>query len=115
MIKFSAESNTFFLGTESSSYIIKILDNGLLCHKYYGAAVACDNFDYLNLFKKHEYMPDTVLNGVSVAKDSTPQEYPAFGRGDFRSPAACPRFPVFPISTEMPKTPKPLKSFYPTV
>ena len=65
MIKFSAESNTFFLGTESSSYIIKILDNGLLCHKYYGAAVACDNFDYLNLFKKHEYMPDTVLNGVA--------------------------------------------------
>ena len=98
MIKFSAESNTFFLGTESSSYIIKILDNGLLCHKYYGAAVACDNFDYLNLFKKHEYMPDTVLNGVSVAKDSAPQEYPAF-----------------PILTEMPKTPKPLKSFYPTV
>lgn len=89
MIKFSAESNTFFLGTESSSYIIKILDNGLLCHKYYGAAVACDNFDYLNLFKKHEYMPDTVLNGVSVAKDSAPQEYPAFGRGDFRSPAIC--------------------------
>ncbi len=60
----------------------------------------------------------------------------AFGRGDFRSPAVCvedscgrrvnerfyksheifrgvPRFPVSPILTEMPKTPKPLKSFYP--
>ncbi|MFQ8952338.1 MAG: hypothetical protein ACLR56_04515 [Oscillospiraceae bacterium] len=57
MIKFSAESNTFFLGTESSSYIIKILDNGLLCHKYYGAAVACDNFDYLNLFKSTNICP----------------------------------------------------------
>ncbi|MFQ8952337.1 MAG: glycoside hydrolase family 36 N-terminal domain-containing protein [Oscillospiraceae bacterium] len=33
-------------------------------------------------------MPDTVLNGVSVAKTCS-AEYPAFGRGDFRSPAVC--------------------------
>ena len=89
MIKFSPENKTFYLNTKNSSYIISILDNGLLCHKYYGASIAEDNMEYYNLFTKHEYTPNMVLNGYTFSKDNLPQEYPVFGRGDFRSPAVC--------------------------
>lgn len=89
MIKFSPENKTFYLNTKNSSYIINILDNGLLCHKYYGASVAEDNMEYYNLFAKHEYTPNMILNGYTFSKDNLPQEYPVFGRGDFRSPAVC--------------------------
>lgn len=89
MIKYVSETKTFFLNTTGSSYVIKILDNGMLCHRYYGASIACDNLNYYNLFKKHEYTPLINSDGYEFSNDAAPLEYPSFGRGDFREPAIC--------------------------
>ena len=39
MIIFNKENKTFHLATQNSSYIMKILENGMLTHWYYGARI----------------------------------------------------------------------------
>lgn len=87
MIEFNTETKTFHLGTAHSSYLIKILENGMLCHWYYGDALPLDDMDYYHLFRRHEYMPTFECNGHSLSRDTAPQEYPTYGNGDYRNPA----------------------------
>lgn len=90
MIKFINETKTFYLNTKSSSYIIKIVKDDMLCHWYYGAKIAIENLDYLNLFWKKEYMQGEYLDEENktnyVSKDVAPMECPISGNGDFRIP-----------------------------
>jgi len=87
MIFFNENTKTFHLNTDNSSYIIKILDNGIPCHWYYGAPVEIENLNELNLFCRKEYMPSEQLGNWIISKDKIPSEYPDFGSGDFRIPA----------------------------
>ncbi len=89
MIKFNNETKTFFLHTKNSSYLIKILDNGMLAHWYYGAKIAEDNMNYHHLFGTHNYSTSIQTDGWHISKDTALFEYPAFGDGDFRNPALC--------------------------
>ncbi len=87
MIIFNENTKYFFLNTNNSSYVIKILDNGIPCHWYYGAKIESENIDELNLFCKKEYMPSENLGDWIISKDVISTEYPDFGSGDFRNPA----------------------------
>ena len=91
MIKFINENKTFYLNTKNSSYIIKVLKDDMLCHWYYGAKIAVENLDSLNLFCKKEYMQGEFLDKENktnyVSKDVAPMECPISGNGDFRIPA----------------------------
>lgn len=87
MIIYNKNTKTFFLNTENSSYVIKILANGIPCHWHYGASVAEDDVDALNLFTKREYMPADTLGDLIVSRDVIPLEYSDYGSGDFRRPA----------------------------
>ncbi len=87
MIFFKEDTKTFFLNTANSSYVIKILNNGIPCHWHYGAPVATENLDVLNLFCKKEYMPSEKIGDFIISKDTVSTEYSDFGSGDFRTPA----------------------------
>lgn len=87
MIKYDNQTKFFHLDTENSSYIIRVLDNGMLCHWYYGAAIAHDDLGYLNLLCGRSYCPVVSSNGLNLSRDIAPLEYPTFGNGDYRVPA----------------------------
>lgn len=70
-INFCSEKNSFHLRTKTSSYIFRIMPNGVLNHLYWGKSIR----EYIS-FEETDYNPDTIL-----------AEYPQYGRGDFRDPA----------------------------
>lgn len=79
-------SNTsFYIETKNTSYQIKADKYGILKHVWYGEKTGCD-MDYIN-----EY-PDVGFSGNiydadndrTYSPDTLPQEYPAFGNGDYR-------------------------------
>lgn len=87
MIFFREDTKTFFLNTNNSSYVIKILRDDMLCHWYYGARIGDDNLDALNLFCQNAYVPLEIVSKWIVSKDTAAFEYPVSGNGDFRTPA----------------------------
>lgn len=93
MISFSNQNNTFYLNTDKTSYIMKVLSSGLVCHWYYGPRVAEDDVDKLSLLFRKEYMTLENVDGYTFSKNTVPAEYPVFGAGDFRSPALIAELP----------------------
>lgn len=77
----------FYLETEHTSYVMSVLPNGMLQHVYYGAKVSQDDFSYYNFFRDCSFSPAVRMEGRVTSFDTLPQEYPTFGRGDFRHPA----------------------------
>lgn len=77
----------FFLETEKTSYIIRLTDEGLLQHVYYGKKVARDDFSYYTLHRCWAFDPVVPGKNGPVSVNALPQEYPTFGRGDYRQPA----------------------------
>lgn len=77
----------FYLETNNTSYIIRILSNGILQHVYYGASVPQDDFSYYNLFRAHGFSPEIKLEEGETSLNTLPHESPVFGRGDYRRPA----------------------------
>ena len=47
----------FFLETEKTSYIMRLTDEGLLQHVYYGKKVARDDFSYYTLHRCWAFDP----------------------------------------------------------
>ncbi len=87
MIHFNSENKTFHLSTKNSSYLMKVLDNGMLLHWYYGSLIATDNMDYFHLLGFQNYTSMLKSDGYRLSKDCALLEYPTWGDGDFRSPA----------------------------
>lgn len=87
MIIYNSELKTFYLETENSSYVMRVLDNGTLMHVYYGAKISQDDVSYRNYFRDRSFSPSIVVEGKRTSMNIIPQEYPTFGRGDFRIPA----------------------------
>ena len=90
MIYVTSDNSDFHLSTESSSYIIRVLDSGHLCGLYYGNKLKTkDSYDSL-------YRNFSIWTGSSTSYsketghfclDSTCLEFPGFGKGDYREPA----------------------------
>ncbi len=87
MIIFS--NNYFYITTKNSSYIMRVLPDGVLEHCYYGRCVANENMDYYNLYTNsgYDYTAPYIVNNEITALDALPQECPGCGRGDYRNPA----------------------------
>ena len=73
------------LRNDRISYIIGILDGGVVAHLYFGARLAQISMD--NILCRHNVHDGAgfTLNGCTL--DLVPQEYPAFGLGDMREGA----------------------------
>ena len=89
MIHYEASSRTFFLETQHSSYIIRILDNGTIVHSYYGARIPREDISYINIFRGMGYTSKMANGSAFLSPDMVQYELPTSGRGDFREPAVC--------------------------
>ena len=87
MIWFNGENKTFYLETEKTSYVMRVLENGCLYHCYYGQKIGREDVTYHNLFKNLDFAPVFSLGAKNASYDALPQECATSGRGDFRAPA----------------------------
>lgn len=87
MIIFNQESCTFYLETEKTSYIMRVLENGNMYHCYYGNKIARDDMRYYNLFKFMDFASNFSVEDKTASMDAIAQECPTRGRGDYRTPA----------------------------
>ncbi len=91
MITFSEAIRTFYLDTNSSSYVIRILENGAAAHSYYGARIPHEDLSYYNMFRPIGFSAVHEIGGREISPETILQEYPTFGRGDYRIPAVTVR------------------------
>ena len=82
-----AKNQTFYLETEHTSYVMDILPGGMLRHLYYGSRIGEDSLAYHHLLQERSMSPLMMAGDIPASADTIPQEYPVFGRGDYRSPA----------------------------
>ena len=87
MIWYCEKNQEFFLETEKTSYVLKVLSNGCLYHRYYGQKIDRDDMSYYNFSRRFDYASTFELEGKMFSMDALPQECPTKGRGDFRFPA----------------------------
>lgn len=86
-IVYHAKSGGFHLYNRSVSYLIQILENGQLGGPYFGKALR-DREDFSHLVRTGSrahavfHRPDS-----KMSLQSTQQEYPSYGTGDFHDPA----------------------------
>ena len=87
-IIYNNDDNTFTLHTKNTTYQMKVDQYGVLLHLYYGAKTA-GNMEYLLTYTDRGFSgnPHDAGQDRTYSLDVLPQEYPAFGTGDYRSPA----------------------------
>lgn len=88
MIEFVASSRLFNLHTHHTTYQFLIDPNGFLLHTYYGRRCGGDSFGYLLRQADRGFSPNPREAGRdrTFSLDTQPQEFPAVGVGDFRTP-----------------------------
>ncbi|KGM97999.1 alpha-galactosidase [Clostridium novyi A str. 4552] len=86
-IKFDDKNKVFHLSSKEMSYIIKIDDIGNLVHLYWGNKIEVYNYDHLLQSTLRDYMVYPYKEHKESSLDTLPQEYPAYGTSDFRTPA----------------------------
>ncbi len=87
MIEFSAANKTFYINTQNTSYVFRVCESGLVNHLYYGGKIRNDDISFYNLFGEKAYSSRIVVDGKGTSIDAILQEYPTFGRGDYRESA----------------------------
>jgi len=78
---------TFHLRTQTTSYILKVLESNHVLHLYWGKKINTNNLDYLieeNLWGSFLANTDDI---ETFQLEATPEEYPGYGSTDLRSPA----------------------------
>ncbi len=84
-IVYDRDASVFHLKTPGSSYLIHIAQPGYPLHLYWGKRVHRADLRYLLDWGERPFSP---LSGrLAGSFDLLPQEYPAYGSSDFRSPA----------------------------
>ncbi|MDR6550526.1 alpha-galactosidase [Paenibacillus qinlingensis] len=78
----------FHLMTAQTSYAFQVTQWGLLAHTYWGKKVRTDNLHRnLELRARSTVSPRPDPSEPAYSPDTIPQEFPAYGAGDFRAPA----------------------------
>ena len=86
-IHYHQEQRSFHLRTRDTSYIFEIAKDGYLAHRYWGKAIRNYHASNPLVFMKRSFSPNPLKNDRSFSLDTLPQEYPAYGNTDFRTPA----------------------------
>ncbi|WP_026885850.1 alpha-galactosidase [Clostridium beijerinckii] len=73
-ISFNEKSKTLHLCNDETSYVMQITNEGYLAHRYYGKRV-----------NSYELIGSSSVEETNL--DVVPQEFSAFGSGDFRTPS----------------------------
>ena len=81
------KNNTFYLHTKNTTYCMKVSEDRLLVHSYYGASIPTEDLSaYTGGFQRSVCFA-AHSDGILMSMDELPQEYGCFGRGDNRMPA----------------------------
>ena len=83
-IHFNERNKTFYISGKDFSYIFRVKD-GRLQHLFFGKRIKEQDVSYIADGRKTEFAP-TVFDGAE-SLDVLTQEYPVYGRGDYREPA----------------------------
>ncbi|AEJ20338.1 alpha-galactosidase [Gracilinema caldarium] len=86
-ITYSPEHNVFHLKTIHSSYIIQIVRGKYVAHLGWYSILQEWNGSYSLQFIDRSFSPNPEPDDRTFSLDTLPQEYPGYGRTDFRSPA----------------------------
>lgn len=83
----TCQHNAFYLETDHTSYILRLLSDGTLSHTYYGPRIPAEDLSWAWIVGGIPNNPSfRFTDGVS-SQGTLPQECPVFGTGDFRLPA----------------------------
>lgn len=86
-IHFDSEQLIFHLQGKGTSYVMQIIGDGYLSHLYWGKRIAQYKKSNPITFIDRGLSPNPTPNDRTFSLDTLPQEYPAYGNGDFRNPA----------------------------
>lgn len=87
-IIYSNENKVFHLQAGNTSYVMQVLNEGYLAHLYWGRKIRNINAEeLLILAERCSFSPNPILVNKVLSLDTLPQEYPAYGNTDFRTPA----------------------------
>lgn len=86
-IYFNQENKSFHLQTKGTSYVMQVIGDNYLCSMYWGKKIRNFNSSNPLLFMDRGFSPNPTFKDRTFSLDTIPQEYPAYGNGDYRSPA----------------------------
>ena len=86
-IEYNEQNRSFHLSTPDTSYVLQIVRDGYLAHRYWGKRIKQFRDSNTLLHVHRPLSPNPDPHDGSFSLDELPQEYPGFGRSDLRTPA----------------------------
>ncbi|MCH3972292.1 MAG: alpha-galactosidase [Oscillospiraceae bacterium] len=86
-IFYDAKKQLFHLSNDCVSYVLQVSQDGRLSHKYWGKKLRAFHESAPHVFMDRAFSPNPTGEDRTFSLDNLPQEYPAYGNGDFRVPA----------------------------
>ena len=86
-ITFSPEASCFHLQSSDTSYVVRLVKGRYLATAYWGRRLESWSDPSSPPFVGRAFSPSSEPGDPDFSLDVLPQEFPAFGNGDFRSPA----------------------------
>lgn len=86
-ITYNPMTRMFHLQANDMSYIMQIVSRGYLAHHYWGKKLRNAGGSRKIRFLNRAFSPNPDLDNRRFSLDTLPQEYPAYGNSDFRTPA----------------------------
>lgn len=87
-IAYDDAQRAFHLQTPNTSYVLQLIKNGIPAHAYWGRKIANAQLGALLTYQERSsFSPNPYPEDRTVSFDTLPQEFPAYGAGDFRQPA----------------------------
>ena len=87
MIDYQETASLFHLKAKRFSYILQVLDNKLLVHRYFGKRVEHFSADNKITYLDRAFSPNPTSKDRTFSLDTLPLEYSSNGLGDFRTAA----------------------------
>lgn len=87
-IHISNDERLFHIETRNSSYVFRVLENQQLQHLYYGKRIHVkENYGNLASYQTRGFEVSYTADEERIQLSMIPNEYAAYGKGDFRHPA----------------------------
>ncbi|WP_336757808.1 alpha-galactosidase [Paenibacillus sp. USHLN196] len=77
----------FHLKSKKTSYVVQVTKGGYLTHLYWGKGIQTYRGSNQIIYIDRVFSPNPDSSDRTFSLDTLPQEYPAYGNGDFRVPS----------------------------
>ncbi len=78
------EQLVFHLRGKNTSYVMQVIRDGYLAHLYWGKSIQTYRGSNKIIYIDRVFSPNPDTSDRTFSLDTIPQEYPAYGNGDFR-------------------------------